>query len=69
MIGIVGLCATKYDRSWMNDVCTACLANFVGLLAKVVWPTAFFLKKKMIFVWFLCRPSASRPESQLMNCV
>ena len=49
------MCA-KYDRSRMNDVLTVCLANFVGLPAKVVWPTAFFLKKKVIFVWLLCWP-------------
>ena len=35
-----------YDRSRMNNVCTVCPANFVGLLAKVVWLTAFFLKRK-----------------------
>ena len=52
------MCA-KYGRSRMNDACTVCLANFVGLLAKVVWLTAFFSKKKAIFVWLLCRLSAS----------
>ena len=62
------MCA-KYGRSRMNDVCTVCLANFVGLPAKVVWLTTFFLKKKAIFVWLLCQPPASQPGSQLMNCV
>ena len=42
------MCA-KYGRSRMNDVHT-CLADFVGLPAKVIWPTTFFLKKKLIFV-------------------
>ena len=52
------MCA-KYGRSRLNNVCTVCLADFVSLPAKVVQPTAFFLKKKVIFVWLLCRPSAS----------
>ena len=43
------MCA-KYGRSRMNNVHTICLANFVGLPAKVIWPIAFFLKKKLIFV-------------------
>ena len=30
------------------------LANFVGLPTKVTWPTAFFLKKKSIFVQLSC---------------
>ena len=62
------MCA-KYDRSRMNDVHTVCPANFVGLLAKVIWLTAFFSKKKMIFVWLLCQPLAGQHGSQLMNCV
>ena len=33
----------------MNDAHTVYLANIVGLSVKVIWPTAFFLKKKMIF--------------------
>ena len=37
----------------MNDACTMCPADFASLPAKVVQPTAFFLKKKVIFVW-LC---------------
>ena len=57
------MCA-KYDGSMMNNVHTVCPADFVGLPAKVVWPTTFFLKKKVIFVWFLCQPLASRPGSQ-----
>ena len=40
----------KYGGSRMNDACTISLADFVGLPAKVIWPTTFFLKKKSIFV-------------------
>ena len=43
------ICA-KYYSSSMNDVHTISLADIVGLPSKVVWLTAFFLKKKMIFV-------------------
>ena len=46
------ICA-KYDSSIMNDACTVCPADYVGLPAKVIWPTAFFSKKKAIFVWLL----------------
>ena len=49
----------KYGRSRMNDACTVCLADFVGLPTKVIWPTTFFSKKKAIFVQLLCWPSAS----------
>ena len=49
----------KYDSSIMNDAYTNYPADFVGLPTKVVWPTAFFFKKKMIFVWLLCQPLAS----------
>ena len=59
----------KYDRSRISDVHTVCPADVVSLPAKVIWPTAFFLKKKMIFVWLLCQPLASQPGSQLMNHV
>ena len=59
----------KYDRSRMNDACTVCPANFVSLLAKVIQLTAFFSKKKTIFVLVLCWPSAGQPGSQLMNHV
>ena len=62
------MCA-KYGRSRMNDVHTVCPANFVGLPAKVIQLTTFFLKKKAIFVWLLCWPLAGQPGSQLMNCV
>ena len=62
------MCA-KYGGSRMNNVHTICPANFVSLPAKVVWPTTFFSKKKVIFVWLLCQLSASRPGSQLMNHV
>ena len=51
------MCA-KYGRSRMNDAHTVCPANFVSLLAKVIWPTTFFSKKKVIFVWLLCLPLA-----------
>ena len=40
----------KYGSSRMNNACTVSLADFVSLPAKVVQPTAFFLKKKLIFV-------------------
>ena len=40
----------KYGGSRMNDVHTISLADFVGLPAKVIWPTTFFSKKKLIFV-------------------
>ena len=59
----------KYYSSNINDACTICLANIVGHPTKVVQPTAFFSKKKMIFVWLLCWPYASQPGSQLMKCI
>ena len=62
------ICA-KYHSSNVNNVHTTCPANIVGLPAKVVWLTTFFLKKKMIFVWLLCWLPASQPGSQLMKCV
>ena len=43
------MCA-KYGRSRMNDACTISPADFAGLPAKVAWLTAFFLKRKSIFV-------------------
>ena len=42
----------KYYSSNMNDVCTVYLADIVSLTAKVVWLTAFFLKKKTISYGF-----------------
>ena len=33
----------------MNDVCTISPSDSVGLPAKVIWSTAFFLKKKTFF--------------------
>ena len=42
--------SAKYDSSIMNDACTVCLADFVGLPAKVIQLTALFSKKKVIFV-------------------
>ena len=45
-------------------------ANFTGCPTKVAWLTAFFLKKKTIFVEFSCRPPAGQPVSWHMNsCV
>ena len=61
------ICA-KYDSSIMNDVHTVCPADYVSLAAKVVWPTAFFLKKKAIFVWLLCWLPSGQLGSQLMRC-
>ena len=43
------MCA-KYGRCRMNDAHTVCPANFVGLPAKVIWPTAFFSNSELIFV-------------------
>ena len=48
----------KYDSSIMNDAHTNYPANIVSLPAKVIWPTAFFFKKKAIFVQLLCRSLA-----------
>ena len=58
----------KYDSSIMNDAQTNYPADIVSLPAKVVQLTAFFFKKKAIFVWLLCRPLASQHGSQLMKC-
>ena len=46
------ICA-KYGGSRMNDVCTICPACIVSLPAKVVQPTAFFLKQKA-FLYSFC---------------
>ena len=53
------IACAKYYSFNMNDACTVYLANIVGLPAKVVWPTAFFLKRKMIFIWLCvsCQPA------------
>ena len=48
----------KYYSSSMNDAHTIYPADIDGPPAKVIWPTAFFLKKKMIFIWLLCWPLA-----------
>ena len=40
----------KYGGSRMNDAHTISLANSVSLPEKVVWLTAFFLKKEIDFV-------------------
>ena len=59
----------KYYSSSLNDAHTIYLADIVSPPAKVVWLTAFFLKKKMTFVWLLCQLSASQLGSQLMKCI
>ena len=59
----------KYGGSRMNDAHTISLADFVGLPAKVIWLTPFFLKKKLIFVRLLCRLPPGQPGSQHMDCV
>ena len=59
----------KYYSSNMNDAYTIYLANIVSSPAKVVWPTAFFLKKKTIFIWLFCWLSAGQLRSQLMKCI
>ena len=56
------MCA-KFGRSRMNDAHTISLTDFVGLPAKIVWSTAFFLHSEAIFVRLLCRPSAGRLRS------
>ena len=61
-------CAKYYSPN-MNDACTVYPADIVSLPAKVIWLTAFFLKKKMIFIWLLCWPSAGQLGSQLMKCI
>ena len=57
----------KYGGSRINDPHTISLADFVGLPAKIVWLTTFFLKKKSIFVPLSCGPLAGRPGSQHMD--
>ena len=60
----------KYYNSSMNDVCTIYLADIVGHPTKVVWPTTFFSKKKMIFVQLLCQPLAGQLTMlKLMKCI
>ena len=59
----------KYDSCIMNDAHTNYPADIVSLPAKVVRPTTFFFKKKVIFVWLLCWPPAGQHGSQLMKCV
>ena len=54
------ICA-KYDGFRMNNACTVHLANFVGLPAKVIWPTTFFLKR-MRFLYGFC---ASQPAADM----
>ena len=46
---------SKYGIPRMNDVHTICPADFASLPAKVIWPTTFFLKKKVNFVQLLCQ--------------
>ena len=59
----------KYDSSIMIDAYTNYPTNIVDLPAKIIWLTAFFFKRKVIFYGFLCWPSASQPGSQLMKCI
>ena len=59
----------KYYSSRMNNAHTIYPANIVSLPAKVICLTTFYLKKKMIFIWLLCQPSAGQLRSQLMKCV
>ena len=59
----------KYYNSSMNNACTIYPADIVGCPTKVIWPTALFSKKKMIFVWLLCWPSAGQLGCQLMKCI
>ena len=59
----------KYYSSSMKDACTTCPADIVSPPEKVIWPTTFFLKKKMIFIWLLSGPLASQPGVQLMKCI
>ena len=49
----------KYYSSSLNNAHTIYPANIVSPPAKVIWLTAFFSKKKMIFIWLLCWPLAS----------
>ena len=42
----------KYGGSRMNDAWTISLANFVSLPAKIIWPTAFFLKRNQFLYDF-----------------
>ena len=44
----------KYHSSNMNNVCTLSPTDIVSHPAKVVWPTAFFLNFKHLFVRLLC---------------
>ena len=62
------MCA-KYYNCNMNDAHTICPGDIVSHPAKVIWPTTFFLKKKSIFVWLLCQPSAVQLGIQLMKCI
>ena len=59
----------KYYNSSMNDAHTIYSADIVGHPTQVVQPTAFFLEKKLIFIWLLCWPSAGQLRSQLMRCI
>ena len=48
----------KYYNSSMNDACTIYPADIVGHPTKVIWLTAFYLEKKLIFIQLLCWPLA-----------
>ena len=62
------ICA-KYQSSNMNNVHTICPADSVSLPVKVIWPSAFFLKKKTIFIRLLHWPLAGQLGSQLMKYI
>ena len=47
------ICA-KYDGSRMNDACAVCLADIVGLPAKVIQLTTFFFEKERNFLYGFC---------------
>ena len=59
----------KYYNSSMNDADTIYPADIVSHPAKVIWLTAFFSKKKTIFIWLLCWPLAGQLGCQLMKCI
>ena len=60
------MCA-KYGRSRINDVHTISPSDSVSLPVKVVRSTAFFSKKKTIFVRLLSQPLAGRPGTEQMD--
>ena len=57
----------KYGGSRINEAHTVCPADFVGLPAKVIWPTTFFLKKESDFLLLLCQSLVGWCGSQHMD--